>query len=96
MSGPADEDFAFDIGSIGDDDGSDLLQQLEATPGTVAATLSVEAARASTIARMPLDEPTFRWQHNEDAMATEKLGEGIRSFAADTVKLEAAIAPRLR
>jgi transaldolase len=37
---------------------------------------------------MSLDEKTFRWELNEDAMATEKLAEGIRKFAADIVELE--------
>lgn len=41
------------------------------------------------------DERMFRWQLNEDAMATEKLADGIRKFAADLVKLEQLIAPRL-
>ena len=41
-------------------------------------------------------EPAFRWQHNEDAMATEKLAEGIRKFAADQRALEALLAARLR
>ena len=35
-----------------------------------------------------MDEKTFRWQMNEDAMATDKLADGIRKFAADAVKLE--------
>ena len=43
----------------------------------------------------PLDEGSFRWQHNEDAMATEKLADGIRRFAADQVKLEQLLAQRL-
>ena len=38
--------------------------------------------------KLQLGEAAFRWRHNEDAMATEKLGEGIRKFAADQVKLE--------
>lgn len=38
--------------------------------------------------RIPTDEANFRWQLNQDAMATEKLSEGIRAFAADIVKLE--------
>lgn len=41
-----------------------------------------------------LDEKTFRWEHNEDAMATEKLAEGIRTFAADQIKLEKVMAER--
>ena len=70
----------------------DLLQKLAATPGSVAARLTVEAARTSSVERMPLDEAAFRWQHNEDAMATEKLAEGIRAFDADTRRLAALIA----
>lgn len=42
----------------------------------------------------PLDEAAFRWQHNEDAMATDKLADGIRKFAADQVKLEALLRAR--
>ena len=48
-----------------------------------------------TAATTPLDEAAFRWQHNEDAMATEKLAEGIRKFAADQRKLEALLAAKL-
>jgi transaldolase len=70
----------------------DLLQKLEVAAGEVAARLTVEAARASGIERMPLDEPTFRWQHNADAMATEKLAEGIRAFDSDASKLAALVA----
>ena len=43
------------------------------------------------MARMKLDEAAFRWQHNEDAMATDKLAEGIRKFDADARKLEKLI-----
>jgi transaldolase len=70
----------------------DLLQKLAATDGTVEAKLTVEAAQASDIERLPLDQPSFRWQHNEDAMATEKLAEGIRAFDADARKLAALVA----
>ncbi len=66
----------------------DLLAQLEQTEGTVPRRLSVEAARASDAQQIHLDEKTFRWLHNEDAMATEKLAEGIRKFYADARKLE--------
>lgn len=48
-----------------------------------------------TAAPTPLDEAAFRWQHNEDAMATEKLADGIRKFAADQRKLEALLAAKL-
>jgi transaldolase len=40
---------------------------------------------------IPTDEKSFRWLMNEDAMATEKLSEGIRKFAADLIKLEVKI-----
>jgi transaldolase len=72
-----------------------LLDELQKSKGPVARKLSPEAAQRTQSARIRLQEAEFRWQHNEDAMATEKLAEGIRLFAADTVKLEAAIAPRL-
>jgi transaldolase len=65
-----------------------LLDQLEKTPGEVVRRLSVEAARASDATKLHLDEKTFRWMHNEDAMAVEKLSEGIRNFTADARKLE--------
>lgn len=65
----------------------DLLQQLEATAGDVPAQLTAASARASDAVRQPLAEPEFRWQHNADAMATEKLAEGIRAFHADAGKL---------
>jgi transaldolase len=66
----------------------DLLQQMEKTEGNVTRRLGVESARASDATKMHLDEKTFRWKHNEDAMAVEKLSEGIRKFYADTLKLE--------
>jgi transaldolase len=66
----------------------DLLEQMEKTQGEVTRRLSVESARASTQTKIHLDEKTFRWMHNEDAMAVEKLSEGIRKFYADTRKLE--------
>jgi transaldolase len=44
------------------------------------------------IKKIPVDEKSFRWLLNEDAMATDKLGEGIRKFAADIVQLEGMIA----
>jgi transaldolase len=66
----------------------DLLKQLENTEGTVDRILCVEAARQSELERLHLDEKSFRWMHNDDAMAVEKLSEGIRKFYADTKKLE--------
>ncbi len=66
----------------------DLLEQMEKTPGEVTRRLSVETAKGSDTAKIHLDEKTFRWMHNEDAMAVEKLSEGIRKFYADARKLE--------
>jgi transaldolase len=66
----------------------DLLEQMEKTEGDVQRRLSVETARASDARKIHLDEKTFRWMHNEDAMATDKLAEGIRKFSADARKLE--------
>jgi transaldolase len=66
----------------------DLLEKMEQTEGDVPRRLSAEAAKASDAKKIHLDEKTFRWMHNEDAMATEKLAEGIRKFYADARKLE--------
>jgi transaldolase len=66
----------------------DLLEQMEKVDGPVTRRLSVDAARGSEARKIHLDQKTFRWMHNEDAMATEKLAEGIRKFYADARKLE--------
>lgn len=66
----------------------ELLAPMEKAEGTVSRRLSVEAAKASDEQRINMNEKTFRWMHNEDAMATEKLAEGIRKFYADARKLE--------
>jgi len=67
----------------------DLLDQLNAGQGEVERQLSAPG-RARPLAE--LQEPAFRWALNEDAMATEKLAEGIRIFAADALRLEALLA----
>ena len=73
-----------------------LLEEMQKTPGTLERRLNPDrAAAACTDPKLTLDEKTFRWMLNEDAMATEKLSEGIRLFAADTLKLEKLIAPKL-
>jgi transaldolase len=66
----------------------DLLEKLAATEGDVPRRLSVEVAQASDEPRLHLDEKTFRWLHNEDAMASDKLSEGIRRFNTDARNLE--------
>lgn len=71
-----------------------LLDELAASDAALPRRL--DAAKVEATPRLPqLDEKTFRWQLNEDAMATEKLAEGIRLFAADLVKLEKLLLARL-
>jgi transaldolase len=70
----------------------DLLQKLNDTETKVAPKLNPEAALASDLEKLDINEQSFRFMLNEDAMATEKLAEGIRLFCADTIKLEAIIA----
>lgn len=70
----------------------DLLDKLARSEGEVEAKLTPESARRAPLEKISLDEKGFRWMHNEDAMATEKLAEGIRRFNADARKLEAFLA----
>jgi transaldolase len=69
----------------------ELLQSLSDTEGHVERKLSSEQAAHADIQKIILDEKAFRLALNEDAMATEKLAEGIRLFCADSVKLEALV-----
>ena len=62
----------------------DLLDKLSKADGEIPKKL----AASSDVQKLKLDEKTFRWMHNEDAMATDKLAEGIRRFDADARKLE--------
>lgn len=71
----------------------DLLAALEQSDAAVERALVDDGTRAAP--GMRLDEAGFRWQHNEDAMATEKLADGIRKFATDQRKLEALLAAKL-
>lgn len=66
----------------------DLLAELAGAPGELVPTLTPDAARASDEPRITLDEKAYRWLHNQDAMAVEKLSDGIRRFDADARKLE--------
>lgn len=70
----------------------DLMAELESADGEVPIRLSREAAAGGGEPRIELDEAGYRWMLNEDAMATEKLAEGIRNFTRDTERLEALIA----
>jgi transaldolase len=66
----------------------DILEKMTNTQGTV--TLKLDAAKAKTmdIPKLNLDEKKYRWLHNEDPMAVDKLSEAIRKFYADARKLE--------
>ena len=66
----------------------DLLKELSLSAGTLKPQLTPEGAKESKLKKISVDEKTFRWMLNEDAMATEKLAEGIRNFTVDIVKLE--------
>jgi transaldolase len=70
-----------------------LLQELEATQGDLTRVLVDGGAKTAAPAR--LTEAEFRFALNEDAMATEKLAEGIRGFVVDQNKLEAALSAKL-
>lgn len=65
-----------------------LLEELQKAEGPVERKLDPSKAKQIDMQKLTLDEKTFRLMLNENAMATEKLSEGIRHFAADTVKLE--------
>jgi transaldolase len=66
----------------------ELLQKLSESDAPVPRKLSVESSKADPVQKISLDEKSFRFLLNEDAMGTEKLAEGIRQFCADAVKLE--------
>lgn len=72
-----------------------LLHELQNTEGKLEKKLDEKLAMQMEISKIELDEKKFRWLMNEDAMATEKLAEGIRNFTKDLLKLEAQIAKLL-
>ncbi|MEK6246281.1 MAG: transaldolase [Pseudomonadota bacterium] len=74
----------------------DLLEKLSKKEGEIERMLSPEQAKNLSIEKTPLNEAAFLWQHNEDAMAVEKLSEGIRKFDADARKLELAVSALLQ
>lgn len=71
----------------------DLLEKLEQDQSPLAHALSDDGVRKTRPA--PMSEAAFRWGHNEDAMATDKLADGIRKFAADQRKLETLLNGKL-
>ena len=72
-----------------------LLGELQSSSVAVVQKLDVAEAKKDSIEKLPLDEKSFRFLLNEDAMATEKLAEGIRLFSADIVKLEKKILAKI-
>ncbi len=72
-----------------------LLSELESMNHKLDLKLNAEAAKNMLLEKISLDEQMFRWLLNEDAMATEKLADGIRKFAADLVKLEQLVSSKL-
>jgi transaldolase len=69
----------------------ELLAQLQAAEAPVTPLLDAQAAQGMDLHAVVYNEAGFRYAHNEDAMATEKLAEGIRLFAVDAAKLDALI-----
>jgi transaldolase len=69
----------------------ELMAELQQSDAPVQRALDPAQAKGMQIERVQYDERQFRWALNEDAMATEKLAEGIRTFGADAVKLEKLI-----
>jgi transaldolase len=74
----------------------DLLEKLAQAEGEVERRLSPAEAAQHALERIALDEKAYRWSHNEDAMAVEKLAEGIRRFDADARRLEQFVASLTR
>jgi len=74
----------------------DLLQKLAETQGEVQKKLSPAEAAGDQMEKIQLDEKSYRWLHNEDQMAVEKLSDGIRRFDADARKLEKVTAALLK
>jgi len=66
----------------------ELLDQLQKTQGEMKRRLNVDEAKRTSLEKVHLDEKAFRWMHNQDQMAVEKLSDGIRKFYADARKLE--------
>jgi len=72
-----------------------LLNELQSADGEITTFLDADAAKQMNIEKLELDEKTMRWMHNEDAMAVEKLSQGIRGFTADLLKLEDYVQERV-
>jgi transaldolase len=73
----------------------ELMKELSESTEPLERKLDPEKAKSAKIEKLELDEKKFRWVLNENAMAYEKTGDGIRKFAADVVKLEKFVASKL-
>jgi transaldolase len=73
----------------------ELLKELKDSSDAVTRKLDATLAAGDSVEKIAMDEKTFRWMLNEDAMATDKLAEGIRKFAVDIVQLEKIIVKSL-
>src|SRR5689334_19915167 len=73
----------------------ELMEELSKSNEPVERKLTLEEAKSAKVEKLELDEKKFRWMLNDNAMAYEKTGEGIRKFAADVVKLEKFVASKL-
>ncbi|XP_072164931.1 transaldolase-like [Diadema setosum] len=72
-----------------------LLEELANSTTEVVQKLTPESAKKQDFEQVTIDEQSFRWMHNEDQMAVEKLSDGIRKFAADAIKLEKILRDKL-
>ncbi|HWN64312.1 MAG TPA: transaldolase [Candidatus Binatus sp.] len=73
----------------------ELMEELSKSNEPVERKLTPEKAKSAQVEKLELNEKKFRWMLNDNAMAYEKTGEGIRKFAADVVKLEKFVANKL-
>ena len=73
----------------------ELMKELSETTEPLERKLDPEKAKSANVEKLELDEKKFRWMLNDNAMAYEKTGEGIRKFAADVVKLEKFVASKI-
>src|SRR5213595_3983242 len=74
----------------------ELMKELSESTEPIERKLDPEKAKSAKVEKLELDEKKFRWMLNDNAMAYEKTGEGIRKFAADVVKLEKFVASKLK
>src|SRR5213083_2059504 len=74
----------------------ELMEELAESQESLERKLDPEKAKSTKVEKLELDEKKFRWMLNDNAMAYEKTGEGIRKFATDVVKLEKFVASKLK